>query len=176
MSWGTKEQKGEIVMLGLQAGLDFLSGMATESKKLNKEAKEDINSIDKNEIRRLVEINEEYTSRVNNLLYDTELGCRFKRTEEIFLMIVELIMLDLEYDYKETIQNFTDSFDNEEFIKAHDESLKKRKDRLKVEYEENLAQYNLDYKDYQEKKKNTGFFKAIFGDSPKEPKKPILRS
>ena len=176
MSWGTKEQKGELALLGLESGLSLLNSMFEESKKYKKEAKEDPKSIDDAELLRIIDINEEYTTRVNNLLYDTQLGCKFKRTEEIFLMIVEVIMLDLEHDYQEVIKNFTSSFDTEEFIIAHDFAIKNRGLRLKYEFDENLIQYHKDYKEYLEKKKNTGFLKSIFGESLIEPTKPILRS
>ncbi|RAI84188.1 hypothetical protein [Algoriphagus yeomjeoni] len=176
MSWGTKEQKGELALLGLESGLSLLNSMFEESKKFKKEAKEDPKLIDDTELLRILDINEEYTTRVNNLLYDTELGCKFKRTEEIFLMIIEVIMLDLEYDYEEVIKNFTNSFDNEAFIEAHDQAMKLRTERLKNEYDANLIQYNVDYEAYLENKKNTGFFKSIFGESLVEPSKPILRS
>jgi len=91
-------------------------------------------------------------------------------------MIVEVIMLDLEHDYQEVIKNFTSSFDTEEFIIAHDFAIKNRGLRLKYEFDENLIQYHKDYKEYLEKKKNTGFLKSIFGESLIEPTKPILRS
>lgn len=176
MSWGTKEQKGELLLLGLTAGLSFLDNLSKESNKYQKEAKENINSIDKNELKRILEINEEYSTRIHNLLNDTELGCKFKKTEEIFLMIVEIIMLDLEYDYFEIIQNFTNSFDNEEFIKSHQLAVEHREKRLKEEYEDSLKVYQDSLLEYQEKKKSQGFFKSIFGEALVEPKKPILRS
>ncbi|WP_268035063.1 hypothetical protein [Algoriphagus sp. PAP.12] len=176
MSWGTKEQKGELLLLGLTAGLSFLNNLSMESDKYQKEAKENINSIDEKELKRILEINEEYSTRIYNLLNDTELGCKFKKTEEIFLMVIEIIMLDLEYDYYEIIQNFTNSFDNEDFIRSHELAIKLREKRLKEEYEENLKVYQESLLEYQEKKKSQSFFKSIFGEALVEPMKPILRS
>ena len=95
MAWGTQEQKGELARIGLEAGIDFFKAMTAESKRIKDEAKENIKNVDENEIQNILDINEEYVTRVNNLLYDTELGCKYKRTEEIFLMIVEIIMLDV---------------------------------------------------------------------------------
>ncbi|WP_439475710.1 hypothetical protein [Algoriphagus formosus] len=176
MAWGTREQKGELMLMGLSAGLSFLDTLAKESDKLNKEGRENPKSIDEDELLRILEINEEYSTRIHNLLNDTELGCKFKKTEEIFLLIIEIIMLDLESDYQEVISNFTKSFDTEEFIKSHEDAIEKRKMRLKIEYEEAMKNYEIKYKEYLEKKKNTGFFKTLIGNSPIEPLKPILRT
>lgn len=179
MAWGTQEQKGELAKIGLEAGIDFFRAMTAESKRLNEEAKENIKNIDEQELKNLLEINEEYVTRVNNLLYDTELGCKFKRTEEIFLMIVEIIMLDLEYDYTEVISNFTKAIDSEEFINLHDLAVKKREERIDKEFAEIMREYEIEmtvYRNKLEEHKSKNFFSKIFADEPIEPEKPIRRS
>jgi hypothetical protein len=172
MSWGTKEQKGEIVKMGLEAGLDFLKTMANDSARIKDEANENIKKIDEKEINEILAINEEYVTRVNNLLYDTELGCKFKKTEEIFLMIIEIIMLDLEFDYHETISNFTRAIDTEEFIKSHELSLKEREKRLDQEYQNDLKEYEIEMNNYRkemEQYNSKNFLSKIFTAEPIEP-------
>lgn len=179
MAWGTQEQKGELAKLGLEAGIDFFKSMTAESKRINEEAKENIKNIDEKELQSILEINEEYVTRVNNLLYDTELGCKFKRTEEIFLMIVEIIMLDLEKDYSEIITNFTKAIDSEEFINLHDLAVKKREERIDKEFAEIMKEYEIEmtaYRNKVEEHKSKNFFSKIFADEPIEPEKPIRRS
>ncbi len=179
MAWGTQEQKGELAKLGLEAGIDFFKSMTAESKRINEEAKENIKNIDEKELQSILEINEEYVTRVNNLLYDTELGCKFKRTEEIFLMIVEIIMLDLEKDYTEIISNFTKAIDSEEFINLHDLAVKKREERIDKEFAEIMKGYEIEmtaYRNKLEEHKSKNFFSKIFADEPIEPEKPIRRS
>lgn len=180
MAWGTQEQKGELARIGLEAGIDFFKSMTAESKRLNEEAKENIKNIDETELQNILEINEEYVTRVNNLLYDTELGCKFKRTEEIFLMIVEIIMLDLESDYSEIISNFTKAIDTEEFINLHDIAVKKRNERLDKEFSEIMEQYEIEMTAYRNKLKehqSKSFFSKLLGDKePTPPEKPIRRS
>lgn len=178
MSWGTKEQKGELVKMGLDAGIDFIKSMTTESNRIKEEANENIKNIDEKEINKILEINEEYVTRVNNLLYDSELGCKFKRTEEIFLMIVEIIMLDLEFDYHEIISNFTKAIDTEEFINSHELSLKKREIRLDEEYQNELKEYEIEMNEYRkemEQYKSKNFFSKIFAAEPIEPFDPPVR-
>lgn len=179
MAWGTTEQKGELARLGLEAGIDFFKSMTAESKRISEEAKQNLKNIDEKELQSIIEINEEYVTRVNNLLYDTELGCKFKRTEEIFLMIVEIIMLDLESDYKEVISNFTKAIDSEEFINMHDLAVKKREERLDKEFAEIMKGYENEmviYRAKLEEHKSKSFFSKIFADEPIEPEKPIRRS
>lgn len=179
MAWGTQEQKGELARIGLEAGIDFFKSMTEESKRINKEAKENIKNIDENELQSILEINEEYVTRVNNLLYDTELGCKFKKTEEIFLMIVEIIMLDLENDYTEVISNFTKAIDTEEFINLHELAIKKREERIDKEFAEIMKEYEIEmtaYRNKVEEHKSKNFFSKIFADEPIEPEKPIRRS
>lgn len=180
MNWGTQEQKGDLARIGLEAGIEFFKSMTNDSNRIKDEAKDNIKNIDEKEIKKILEINEEYVTRVNNLLYDTELGCRFKKTEEIFLMIVEIIMLDLEFDYEETIQNFTNAIDTEIFIQSHETSLIKRKMRLEEEYQRELKEYELEIQEYKRQLavyKSKNFLSKIFTSEPIEPfDPPILRT
>jgi hypothetical protein len=172
MSWGTKEQKGDLVKMGLEAGIDFFKSMTADSNRIKDEAKDNIKNIDEKELNKILEINDEYVTRVNNLLYDTELGCKFRRTEEIFLMIVEIIMLDLEFDYQETISNFTKAIDTEEFINSHELSLKKRDIRLDEEYQNELKEYEIEMNEYRKEMQqhnSKNFFSKIFTAEPIEP-------
>lgn len=178
MSWTTKEQKGEIAMMGLEAGLGLLQSWTEDTKRIKEKALED-NKIDEKELSQLLEINEEYTTKVNNLLYDTELGCKFKRTEEIFIMIVEIIMLDLENDYTEIIENFTKAIDTEKFIESHDTAIKLREERLDKEYQDDLNEYQAQLIEYQNKikeQKSKGFFKRLLAEEISEPQKPERRN
>ncbi|OXA99391.1 hypothetical protein B0A75_11310 [Flavobacterium oncorhynchi] len=178
MSWGTTDQKGELAKMGLEAGIDFFKSMTADSQRLKDEAKENIKNISDDELKKILEINEEYVTRVNNLLYDTELGCKFKKTEEIFLMIVEIIMLDLEFDYQETISNFTKAIDTEEFINSHKLSLEKRENRLNEEYQKELKEYEIEMTEYRkemEQYKSKNFFSKIFAEEPLEPFAPEKR-
>ncbi len=45
MSWGTQEQKGDLVKMGLEAGIDFFKSMTADSNRIKDEAKENIKNI-----------------------------------------------------------------------------------------------------------------------------------
>lgn len=70
---------------------------------------------------------EYFSDLVANLLGDAELGCKFKRTEEIFLDIMRIFLFNLEKDNREIIDNFTKAIDSEDFIKSHEMAIKKEK-------------------------------------------------
>lgn len=178
MSWATKEQKGEMAIKSLETGLGLLQSWTEDTKRIKEKALEE-NKIDDKELEEILRINEEYTTRVNNLLYDTELGCKFKKTEDIFIMIVEIIMLDLEYEYPEIISNFTRAIDTEAFIEAHEMSIKKRQDRLEQEYQKELIEYKEEFEIYRQRleaKKSKGFLSRLFSEDIQEPVKPIRKS
>lgn len=177
MSWGTKEQKGDLLKLGLESGLELFKQWTEENQRINEKAKED-QKIDSEELNQILAINEEYTQKINNLLFDTDLGCEFKKTESFFLEIVEIIMLDLEDDYKELIQAFTKAIDNKEFIHDYEEAKKQRDIRLQKEYEKQLEVYQKELEIYNEKleaQNKKGFFSRLMADEIEEPVKPELR-
>ncbi|MGQ1911581.1 hypothetical protein ACT3CE_17590 [Marinifilum sp. RC60d5] len=177
MTWITKEKKGELALTGLQGGLNLLQTWTETNAQTKKEVAQN-NKIDDKRLNEILKINEEYTTKINNLLYDTELGCKFKSTEDIFIMIIEIIMLDLEYDYHEIINNFTRTIDTEEFIQAHQKAVKEREVRLETEYQEKLNRYETKMKEYEDKMKeqqSKSFFKRILSEEIKKPRKPIRR-
>ena len=125
MAWGTQEQKGELAKMGLEALIDFTKSMTSKSKQIEIEAEENIKNIDAVKMATILETNARLSYWVNNLLTDAELGCKFKKTEEIFLEILRVIMYDLEKDYPEIINNFTKAIDTDEFINSHQLAVKK---------------------------------------------------
>ena len=178
MSWGTKEQKGELMNKGLEGALSLFSAIASESKSKRDNAIAD-GQISKEEYDELYENFSEYKTRINNLLYDTELGCKLKSTEDIFLMIIEIIMFDLEYDYPEVIQNFTKIIDTEELVRGHELALKKRDERLEMEYQNELEVYNSEMLEYNNKikeKKSKNFFARLVSEEIIAPTKPNKRT
>lgn len=178
MAWGTQEQKGDIAKMGIEALIGFTKSMAEESKRINSEAKENIKNVDAKEFADVLEINAELNELINNLLTDAELGCKFKKTEEIFLYIIRIIMYDVESDYREIIDNFTKAIDSQEFIDSHEIADKKREDRLDKEHAEDMKSYEVEMFDYRRKiseHKSKNFFSKMFADEPVEPEKPIRR-
>ena len=71
MSWTTKEKKGDLAMMGLQASLSMLSSWTENNQRIKEKALQD-NKITEDELQQILQINDEYTTRVNNLLYDTD--------------------------------------------------------------------------------------------------------
>jgi len=177
MAWGTQEQKGDLLKMGAQAFFGELQ-KEFETNRILRDSKKDGDKIDPALHEYIWEENERLESMVNNLLYDTELGCKYKKTEEIFLEIIQIIMLDLESDNMEIISNFTKAFDTEEFIESHNQAVKKRQDRLDEEYGELMKEYEIQMSDYRRKKeehKSKSFFSKIFADDIIEPEKPERR-
>ena len=97
MAWGTQEQKGDALLLGVNAITGFLSTRIAnneENKKQFIDAKK--NGITQEEYDTLYNEYDYFSGLVNNLLGDAELGCKFKQTEEIFLAIMRIFLFDLE--------------------------------------------------------------------------------
>ena len=133
MAWGTQEQKGDALLLGVNAITGFLSTRIAnneENKKQFIDAKK--NGITQEEYDTLYNEYDYFSGLVNNLLGDAELGCKFKQTEEIFLDIMRIFLFDLEKDNREIIDNFTRAIDSEEFIRLHLLAVKKREERFYI--------------------------------------------
>mgnify|MGYP003603875848 CR=1 FL=1 len=181
MAWGTQEQKGDLAKMGLEALISFTKSMTDESRRIELEAKENIKNINDEELNDVLLINAKLSNWVNNLLTDAELGCKFKRTEEIFLEIIRVIMYDKEKDYQEMISNFTKAIDNEEFITSHDLAVKKREERLDKEYEDEMKSYEIKmtkYRQQNEDYNSKNFLSKMFSNVSKPilPNHPIRRT
>lgn len=178
MAWGTQEQKGDIAKMGIEALISFTKSMVDESKRINSEAKDNVKNIDAKEFADVLEINAELNELINNLLTDAELGCKYKKTEEIFLYVIRIIMYDVEHDYREIIDNFTKAIDTQEFIDSHEVADLKRNMRLDKEYAEEMKTYEhqmFDYRRQISEYKSKNFFSKIFSEEPLEPLKPVRR-
>ena len=179
MAWGTQEQKGDALILGVNAIANILSSRIAnneENKKQLLDAKS--NGVTVEEYTSLYEEYDYFSGLVGNLLEDSELGCKFKKTEEIFLDIMRIFLLDLEKDNREIIDNFTRVIDNEDFIKSHELAIQKREERLNKEFELIMKDYNEDIKEYRIQmadfnKKNV--FSKMFATEPVKPETPIRR-
>lgn len=178
MSWGTKQQKGDVLLASVNGAFSIFNSIAENSLNKKEQVLAD-DQVTKEEYEQLHSDFEEYKSKVDNILYDTELGCNLKRTEEIFIMVVKIIMFDLEYDYQEVIRNFTNAIDTEEFVKLHDVAVQKREQRLDEEHAINLNVYEEEMVLYNEKikdKKSKSFLSRIFSSEEIiEPIKPERR-
>ena len=130
------------------------------------------NKVSIEEYKRLVSELEEHQAMIKNLISDTELDCKFKKTEEIFVSIIKLIMMDMEYDNKEVFENLNLFIDNEKFIKGHEDALEKRKERINNEYELEIKEYDEKLKEYQiqlENHKSKSFLKKMTQSFKTEP-------
>ncbi len=179
MALGTREQKGEALLIGVNAIANILTtriAQNEENKKQFLNAKND--GITKEEYDKVYAEYEYFSDLVANLLGDAELGCKFKRTEEIFLDIMRIFLFDLEKDNREIIDNFTKAIDSEDFIKSHEMAIKKREERLDKEYAEKLKEYEIEMNDYTNRLKehnSKNFLSKWLDDKPIEPKKPERR-
>lgn len=108
----SKEEKAQIAFTGLEAGLKLFDDYRSTSKKRREKDLED-NKIDKIEYQRVCDELDEYQEIVHNLISDTELDSKFRRTEEIFVSIIKIIMFNLEYDNKEIFENLCKFIDNQ---------------------------------------------------------------
>lgn len=178
MSIFTKEDKSKIAFAGLEAGLKIFNDHAEVSRQKRLKDLED-NSIDLTEYNRVCEELNEYEKMIHNIISDTELNSKLRRTEEIFVSIMQIIMFDLERDNKEVFENLCHFIDNEDFINGHDLALKKRKNRIENEYQELLKEYEVEFKEYEEQlrqHKSKGFFKRMLSTEVLEmPVKPMRR-
>lgn len=168
MSWASKEQKGELALMGASLAKGLFEGYAQESKQRRQKALAD-NHISKKEYDELYNEMTEYRSQVENLLFDTELGSKFRETEEAFLTIVKIIMYDLEHDFEEVIQNFNKVIDSEEFIENHKRALAKREERLDREFEEEMKIYEKQLNSFN----SQSFLKRTFSSPPEKPTRRI---
>lgn len=167
----SKEEKSQLAHKGIEAGIKLFEEYRSSSKIQRQKELED-NKISIEEYNRVVEELEEHQEIIHNLISDTELHSKFRKTEEIFVSIIKIIMLDLEYDNKEIFENLNLFIDNEKFIEGHENSLKKREVRLDKEYEEELKQYEIELKDYQvqlEHHNSKSFFKKLVNSISSEP-------
>lgn len=175
----TKEDKANIAFMGIDAGLKLFDDYRESSKKQREKDLED-GKIDKDEYNRVCNELDEYQDMIYNLISDTELSSKFRKTEEYFVSIIKVIMLDLEFDYKEVFENLCNFIDNEDFISGHENAIKKREERLDKEYEEALNKYDLELKEYEIQLKahnSKGFFKKLVSSNTaiQPPKRPVRR-
>lgn len=180
MAWGTQEQRGDALLLSVNTIASILTTRIAnneENKKQLINAKNDGVTIE--EYNALYEEYEYFSGLVSNLLGDAELGCKFKRTEEIFLDIMRIFLLDQESDNREIIDNFTKVIDTEEFIKLHELAVKKREERLDKEHALKMEEYEIKMTDYRkslEEYNSKNFLAKIFtAKEPLEPEMPIRR-
>ncbi|MCH4552766.1 hypothetical protein [Aestuariibaculum lutulentum] len=177
MSWATKQQKGEMALMGVEMLTGMFKDFAEDSKSRRNQVLSD-NVITVEEYEALYKEMEEYRNQIENLLLDTELGCKYIKTQEIFLMIVKIIMYDLEFDYQEILSNFSSFIDNEMFIEGHQRAIEQRDNRLDKEYQLALKDYETELKEYAikiEEKKSKNFFGRLFSEEIPKPIKPERR-
>lgn len=180
MAWGTREQKGDAILIGVNAIAGILNSRIAnneENKKQLLNAK--TNGVTQEEYDILYEEYEFFSGLVSNLLDDAELNCKFKRTEEIFLDIMRVFLLDLEKDNREIIDNFTRVIDSDEFIKSHELAIQKREERLDKEHFNDIEAYEIEMNTYRiklEEYNSKNFLSKIFtAKEPTAPEKPIRR-
>ena len=173
----SKEEKSMLAFKGIDAGVKLFEDYK-ESSKLQRQKEMEDNKISIEEYQRVVKELEEHQEIIYNLISDTELHSKFRKTEEIFVSIIKIIMFDLEFDNKEIFENLNQFIDNEKFIEGHENALKRRKDRLEEEYEDELKQYEIELKDYQiqlDHHNSQNFFKKLVSSVSEPPKKPKRR-
>tara|TARA_R110001606_G_scaffold399236_1_gene582613 strand:- start:1223 stop:1759 length:537 start_codon:yes stop_codon:yes gene_type:complete len=173
----SKEEKSMLAFKGIDAGVKLFEDYK-ESSKLQRQKEMEDNKISIEEYQRVVKELEEHQEIIYNLISDTELHSKFRKTEEIFVSIIKIIMFDLEFDNKEIFENLNQFIDDEKFIEGHENALKRRKDRLEEEYEDELKQYEIELKDYQiqlEHHNSQNFFKKLVSSVSEPPKKPKRR-
>lgn len=173
----SKEEKSMLAFKGIDAGMKLFEDYK-ESSKVQRQKEMEDNKISIEEYQRVVAELEEHQEIIYNLISDTELNSKFRKTEEIFVSIIKIIMLDLEFDNKEIFENLNEFIDNEKFIQGHENALKKRQERLGKEYQDELKEYEIKLKDYQielEHHKSKSFFKKLMNSVAEPPKKPEKR-
>jgi hypothetical protein len=173
----TKEEKSMLAFKGIDAGVKLFEDYK-ESSKLQRQKEMEDNKISIEEYQRVVTELEEHQELFYNLISDTELHSKFRKTEEIFVSIIKIIMFDLEFDNKEVFENLNQFIDNEKFIEGHENALKRRKERLEKEHEEELKQYEIELKDYKiqlDHHNSQSFFKKLVSSVSEPPKKPKRR-
>jgi len=166
MSFLSKNDKSQLVSMGAGMVQTLFNDFAEESRAKRQKALSD-NHISKEEYDDLYNQMLEYQSYVENIFNDTELGSKFRETEEHCLTIIRIIALDLEHDYHEVIQNFNRFIDNDEFIESHKQAMLKREDRLDEEYQMALQDYELELAEHQSK----GFWSKAFSSAPERPQR-----
>lgn len=173
----TKEEKASIAFAGIDAGLKLFDDYRETSKIKRKKDIED-GKIDISEYNRVCGELEDHQEMIYNLISDTELNSNLRRTEEIFVSIIKIIMFDLEFDNLEVIENLNKFIDNEDFINGHDIAVKKREERLDDEYVKLLKEYEIEVDEYKlrlEERKSKGFFSKLFSEEIVKPIRPERR-
>jgi|GEM_PF-3367092 len=174
----SQNDKRQLAFTGIEAGLSLFNNFREDSKKQREKEIED-GKIELSEYHRVVSELEEFQTYFYNVISDTELDCKFKKTEDIFIIIIKIIMFDLEYDYKEIFLNLNRFIDNEDFIEGHEQALLLRQKRLEKEYQEELVNYELQLKEYQiqltHHNSKSFFKKLISSDVINPPIRPIKR-
>lgn len=153
----------KIAILGIESGMKLFDNYQEfQVSKQNKILES--NEVSIKEYKSLVSELEEHQAMIKNLISGTELYCKLKKTEEIFVSLIKIIMVDKEHDYKEVFENLSYFIDNENFIKGHDAALEKRKERINKEYELEIKEYDEKLKEYQnhlENHKSKSFLKKM---------------
>lgn len=173
----SKEEKSMLAFKGIDVGMKLFEDYK-ESSKLQRQKEMEDNRISIEEYQRVVKELEEHQEIIYNLISDTELHSKFRKTEEIFVSIIKIIMLDLEFDNKEILENLNKFIDNEKFIEGHEDALMRRQKRLDKEYQKELEKYEIELKDYKirlEHHKSKGFFKKLVSSVEEPPEKPKRR-
>ena len=119
----------KIALMGIEAGMKLFDNYQKVSIAKQNEVLKD-NKVSLEEYKSLISELQEHQTMIKNLISDTELDCKFKKTEEIFVSIIKIIMMDMEHDYKEVFENLNLFIDSEKFIKGHEAALEKRLDRF----------------------------------------------
>ena len=161
----------KIALLGIEAGMKLFDNYQKVSIAKQNEVLKD-NKVSIEEYKSLISELQEHQTMIKNLISDTELDCKFKKTEEIFVSIIKIIMMDMEHDYKEVFENLNLFIDSEKFIKGHEAALEKRKERLNKEYELEIKEYDNKLKKYQtelENHKSKSFLKKMTQSFKAEP-------
>ena len=114
----SKEEKSMLAFKGIDVGMKLFEDYK-ESSKLQRQKEMEDNRISIEEYQRVVKELEEHQEIIYNLISDTELHSKFRKTEEIFVSIIKIIMFDLEFDNKEILENLNKFIDNEKFIEGH---------------------------------------------------------
>ncbi|WP_290698214.1 hypothetical protein [Lacinutrix sp.] len=177
MSIFSKEDKNMLATKGIDGGIKLLEGFIESSKLRQEQALVD-NVVTKEEYNLLAEEKAEYEEMIHNLLSDTELNSKFRKTEEIFVSIIRIIMFDLEFDYSEVFKNLNQFIDNEKFFEGHEKALNLRKERIEREYQIELENYENEiivYKERVKEQKSKGFFKRLISEEIPLPVKPEKR-
>mgnify|MGYP006102483685 CR=1 FL=1 len=107
----------------------------------------------------------DYEKISQNISSDININSKIKKTKEIFEVIKQILMFDLENENKEIFENLCHFINHEGFIKGHNLALKKRKKRIENEYNNKLNKYAIELNQHSEKikkYKSKDFFGKLF--------------